>query len=100
MSLTVLDRIGKIEPGLVANFAKFKDEVYKPGALSVKEKALIGLALGCTLKCGTCIEVNAEMAGVYGATDDELREALIMALCLSGPSSIIWTELTAQMLSK
>lgn len=77
-----------------------KDQVFANGALTVKEKALIALALGCALKCNTCIEVNSQLAIDSGASRDELSEALSVAMYMAGPSAVVWTPKVAEILSR
>jgi AhpD family alkylhydroperoxidase len=77
-----------------------KDAAYKEGALSTKTKALMGLALGCALKCNTCIETNAQLAKDLGATRAEITETLVMAMYMAGPSSVVWTTKVGEILGK
>jgi AhpD family alkylhydroperoxidase len=100
MSLASLEKIGQQQPDVVQALVQFKDRVFVDGALSVKDKALIALALGCALKCNTCIEVNSRLAIDSGATRDELREAMIVAMYMAGPSAVVWTPKVAEILSQ
>jgi AhpD family alkylhydroperoxidase len=100
MSLASLEIIGQQQPEVVQALVQLKDKVFAEGALSVKEKALIALALGCSLKCNTCIEVNSQLAIDSGASRDELRETLIVAMYMAGPSAVVWTPKVAEILSK
>jgi len=43
------------------------------------------------LKCDTWLEVHAEEARKQGATTDELREAMLVAMYLAGPSVAVWS---------
>jgi AhpD family alkylhydroperoxidase len=43
-----------------------------------KVKELIGLAIAAHIKCGYCTYFNTKAARAFGATDDELREAVFM----------------------
>ncbi len=43
-----------------------------------KYKELIGLAVAATIKCRYCIFFHTEAAKANGATDDEIKEALLM----------------------
>ncbi len=91
MSLANLERISEGQPEVVNALVRMKEEVFRDSAMSAKNKFLIALALGCALKCNTCIESNARAAKDSGATKEEIREALSVALYMAGPTSVVWT---------
>lgn len=70
---------------------KLKNEVFKSGALSVREKELIAVALSCIIKCETYLEFHVERAKEAGATKEQLRKSIDVALYLTGPSTLIWS---------
>ncbi len=84
--------IAKQQPAAITALYKFKHEVFKDGALPAKEKALMAVAISCSLKCDTCLETWGNRAKELGATEDELREAMLVAMYLTGPSAVIWSE--------
>jgi len=88
MSLTLL---AKQQPEAVTKLYKLRHEVFQDGALSSKEKELIAVSLSCVLKCDTCLETHAKLAKDLGATKDELREAMLVAMYLFGPSTMVWS---------
>jgi AhpD family alkylhydroperoxidase len=88
MSLALL---AKQKPPVARALYKFKNEVFRSGALSVREKELIAVALSCIMKCETCLQFHADRAKEAGATKEELREALDVTLYLAGPSTLIWS---------
>jgi AhpD family alkylhydroperoxidase len=87
-----LDLISKQQPDVIAALYRLKGAVFKEGALSVKEKELIAVAVTALLKCDECLTVHANKAKEAGATKDEIRESLLVAMYLAGPSTVIWTE--------
>jgi AhpD family alkylhydroperoxidase len=87
-----LDLISKQQPEVIAALYKLKSTVFKEGALSVREKELIAVAVTTLLKCDECLAVHAKKAFEAGATKDELRESLLVAMYLAGPSTVIWTD--------
>jgi AhpD family alkylhydroperoxidase len=87
-----LELISKQQPEVVAALYKLKGTVFKDGALSVKEKELIAVAVTALLKCDECLIVHAQKAVEAGATKDEIRESLLVAMYLAGPSTVIWTD--------
>ncbi|MDD1765544.1 MAG: carboxymuconolactone decarboxylase family protein [Methanomassiliicoccales archaeon] len=86
-----LELLAKQEPSVIQALYRLKDEVFRDGALTTKEKELIATALSCMLKCDICLEVHAQKAKEAGATKDELREAMTVAMYMAGPSTVIWT---------
>lgn len=46
--------------------------------LDNKTKELIGLAMAAHIKCRYCIYFHSSAARVFGATDEEMREAIAM----------------------
>jgi AhpD family alkylhydroperoxidase len=87
-----LDLISKQQPEVIAALYRLKGTVFKEGALSVKEKELIAVAVTALQKCEECLVVHAQKAIEAGATKDELRESLLVAMYLAGPSTVIWTD--------
>lgn len=93
-----LELIAKQQPPVINALYKFKHEVFKEGALSVKEKELIAVALSCLLKCDACVDIHAKDALKVGATKDELREAIIVAMYLAGPTAAIWSPVVDEII--
>ena len=89
MSLVMLN---EKDPVVLKSLYSFRREVFKNGALSSKEKELIALALSCTLKCEKCLTHHAEEAKKNGATPEEILEAIEVAMYMTGPSAMIWSE--------
>ncbi|MDD1743336.1 MAG: carboxymuconolactone decarboxylase family protein [Methanomassiliicoccales archaeon] len=86
-----LEELAKHEPPTVNALYRYKHEIFKDAALSIREKELIAVSLSCVLKCETCLEVHARDALKNGATKEQLREAMMVALYMSGPTSIVWS---------
>ena len=55
-----------------------KDVQLQKTAIPNKYKELIGLAMAATIKCRYCIFFHTEADKANGATDDEIKEALLM----------------------
>ena len=100
MSLVSLASIGENEPDVGNAVALMRAAVFKESALSIKNKALIALALACALKCNTCIEANWQIAVDSGATKEEVRETLVVAMYMAGPTSVVWTPAIDNILAK
>lgn len=77
----------KIRQGLPEEMKAFNDlaaAAIKPGALSSKTKELIALAIAACNGCSTCITLHAQACVLLGATDEEVLEALGVAIYLGG----------------
>jgi AhpD family alkylhydroperoxidase len=71
-------------------FAKLMGE----GALSVREKELIALAVGMAVRCEPCIFAHAEKAVKAGATREQLLEmAGVVVMMQGGPGYVHVPEL-------
>ena len=55
-----------------------KDVELQKTGIPNKYKELIGLAVAATIKCRYCIFFHTEAAKANGATEDEIKEALLM----------------------
>ncbi|QLH74170.1 MAG: carboxymuconolactone decarboxylase family protein [Methanomassiliicoccales archaeon] len=96
MSLT---QIMKEQPEVINALYRYKNTIFKDGNLSNKEKELIAIAVICVLKCEECLDVHARRAIELGATKDEIREAMLVAMYLAGPHAVIWSEKIDEFLS-
>ncbi len=97
MSLALIAK--QQQPAINALY-RLRREVFKDGALTEKEKALMAVCVSCILKCDTCLETHANRAKELGATTDELREAMLVAMYLTGPSAVIWSPLIDDILGQ
>lgn len=58
-------------------------------AIPNKYKELMGLCAAATLECPYCINFHTEAAKLWGASEEEIKEALLMAKLTSGWSTYI-----------
>lgn len=80
----VLERAGKE----MKRFFNVDAGVYRDGALSAKVKELLGLVSSLALRCDDCVTYHLTRCGEEGVTDDELEEALAVALVVGGSVTI------------
>jgi ribonuclease HI len=59
-------------------------QAYEDGALPRKVKELLGLVASLVLRCDDCITYHVVGAWEAGATGEELREAMSVALVVGG----------------
>lgn len=60
------------------------------GALDVKTKELIALAIGIATRCDGCIAFHAKAAAKHGATREEILETLGMSVYMGGGPSFMY----------
>jgi len=69
-------------------FFALDQDVYSEGALPKKAKELMGLVASTVLRCDDCISHHLVEAVECGATNDEIVEALGIALVVGGSITI------------
>jgi len=72
----------------IKRFFALDSRVYKDGHLSQKTKELLGLVASTVLRCNDCIFYHLDQCYKQGITDDELFEALSIALIVGGSITI------------
>ncbi len=68
----------------VRRFLALDGDVYADGALSRKDKELLGLVASAVLRCDDCIHYHLQQAHGVGASRAEVVEALSVALVAGG----------------
>jgi AhpD family alkylhydroperoxidase len=80
-----LDRLGKLDglaPNVMKSFWAFDKAAFADGAVPVKYKELIAIAVALTTQCPYCIDIHSGNARRAGATDAEI--AMISAALRAG----------------
>jgi len=96
-----LDFLGDKVPAAVANFVRLYGSVMEKGALDVKTKELIGLAIAVALGCKHCMEWHTIGALEQGASEDEIAETLAVTMVMTGgPGLVTWPETVIETLKK
>lgn len=81
-NLAKLKTLGELAPEAVRAFLAFNDAVFQDGAIPVKYKELIAVAVAVTTQCPYCIEDHAKRARKAGAGEAELAEATMVAAAM------------------
>ena len=87
-NLKKLKTMRELAPEGMAAFDALNAAVFKDGALSVKVKELIAVAVAVTTQCPYCIEVHVKKAKAAGATEAELTEATLVAAALRAGGAV------------
>ncbi len=72
----------------IKRFWALDSRAYEAGALDERTKELLGLAASMVLKCDDCVTYHIVKCVQLGLTDDELLEALNVALVVGGSITI------------
>ena len=81
--------IGKYCPDLYEKFIAWYSACQEDGALTRREKALIGLAVAHALQCPYCIDAYATACLESGSNMEQMTEAIHMASALRGGACLI-----------
>ncbi|HTY38297.1 MAG TPA: carboxymuconolactone decarboxylase family protein [Bacteroidota bacterium] len=78
------DRILQIDHLGIKRFFNLDTMAYKDGGLDGKTKELLGLAASAVLRCNDCIDYHLVQCVEAGWKDEELFDALNVALVIGG----------------
>jgi len=87
-----LARFGDIAEGndeLAKRFFAYYSGVFAEGALTVREKALIALAVAHAIQCPYCIEAYSTECMTQGSDLEEMTEAVHVATAIRGGASLV-----------
>jgi AhpD family alkylhydroperoxidase len=68
----------------VQRFFSLDTQMYREGALSAGTKELLGLACSMALRCDDCVTYHLEECVKAGISDDQIWEAMGIALIVGG----------------
>lgn len=77
-------------PETWAGFAELHRSAMAEGALPTKVKELMALVVGVVKHCDGCVVYHARGAAAAGATEEEVAEALGVALLMDGGPASVW----------
>lgn len=86
----MLVQFSKDMPDVMKGFSALSQAATKDGALDKKTKELIAIALGVAGHCDGCIGFHSKKLVELGATQEELNEALSMAVYMGGGPSLMF----------
>ena len=78
------ERIGELAHLGVRRFFALDSAAYRDGALPGRTKELLGLVASAVLRCNDCIDYHLGQCVEAGFTDEELVDALNVALVVGG----------------
>jgi AhpD family alkylhydroperoxidase len=66
--------------------------VSSEGAIPVRTKELIVIALSILTKCEPCVKTHLDKARSMGVSEDEINEAVWLAISMGGAPIMKWYE--------
>ena len=87
-NLANLKKMDALAPELMKAFWTLDRLSVAEGAISVKYKELIAVAVALTTQCPYCIEIHSTNARKAGATDTELTETAMVAASLRAGGAV------------
>ena len=71
-------------PDVINGFGNMFAKIMQDGAISLKTKELIAVAIGVAVQCEPCIRLHAQKCLSAGCTRDEILEAASVAVVMGG----------------
>jgi AhpD family alkylhydroperoxidase len=87
-----------VDPRFREIYFQFYKETYKPSAIDRKTKELIAIAASLASKCQGCIEGHVKKAIKFGATREEISEAIAIAIGVNAAAIVDLTDIAAESL--
>ena len=95
-----LRKLRELKPDTFKAFLDFDAKAFEDGAISVKNKELIAIAVGHVTQCPYCIDAHVQRAKKAGASDVEIAEAVFVAMALRAGGSWAHSCIAMQALEK
>jgi len=87
-NLPKLKKMDSLAPQVMKAFWAFDKAAVAEGAIPVKYKELIAVAVALTTQCPYCIDIHSGNARKAGATDVEMAEAAMVAAALRAGAAV------------
>ncbi|MBU2019406.1 MAG: arsenosugar biosynthesis-associated peroxidase-like protein [Bacteroidetes bacterium] len=87
-----LKKFGKIsdfQPAMGKKFFDYYGEVFKPGALTAREKSLIALAVSHVVQCPYCIDAYTEDCMEKGCDEEQMMEAVHVGAAIKSGATLV-----------
>ena len=87
-NLKKIEKMNKLAPELMKAFWAFDRAAVAEGAIPVKYKELIAVAVAVTTQCPYCVSIHSGNARKAGATEAELTEAAMVSASLRAGAAV------------
>lgn len=81
--------IGEFAPELAERFFAYYGAVFEDGALTAREKALVGLGAAHAVQCPYCIDSYTKSCLSKGADVEQLTEVVHVAAAIRGGATLV-----------
>lgn len=89
--LALVGEIGRSSPGIVRGYRELSAAGEKGDLLGAKTRELIALAVAVTRQCDGCIVIHMDAALKHGATQEEIAEALGVAIAVNAGAALVYS---------
>ncbi|MFM0149845.1 carboxymuconolactone decarboxylase family protein [Paraburkholderia sp. RL18-085-BIA-A] len=88
---TGVSGFGKLSPDTIKGYVALVGAAQKTGHLDDKTRELIAMAVAISLRCDGCIAVHTASAHKFGATKEEIAEALGVAVAINAGAAMVYS---------
>jgi AhpD family alkylhydroperoxidase len=85
-----------VDPRFRNIYFQFYKETYRPSVIDRKTKELIAIAASLAAKCQGCLEGHVKKALRFGATKEEISEAIAIAIGVNAAAIVDLTDIAAE----
>ncbi len=85
-----------VEPRMRQIYFRFYKETYRTSTIGRKHKELIAIAASLGFRCVGCLNGHLEKALQYGATPEEISEAIAITLGVAAASVVDQTDIASE----
>ena len=87
-NLAKVGRLGELAPETFKAFFAFDELAYAAGAIPVKYKELMAVAVALATQCPYCMDIHQKRARQAGANEQELVEAAFVSVAIRAGGAI------------
>jgi AhpD family alkylhydroperoxidase len=85
-----------VEPRFREIYFRFYKETYKPSSIDRKTKELVAIAASLVARCQGCLEGHVKKALKFGATREEISEAIAIAIGVNAAAVVDISDIAAE----
>jgi AhpD family alkylhydroperoxidase len=85
-----------VEPRFREIYFQFYKETYKPSVLDRKTKELVAIGASLAAKCQGCLEGHIKKALKFGATREEISEAIAVTIGVNAAAIVDLSDIAAE----
>ncbi len=89
--LAGVGHLAQLSPDTARGYGTLGGAGRKTDRLGAKARELIAVAVAVTLRCDGCITVHTEAARTLGATEEEIAEALGVAVAVNAGAAMVYS---------